>query len=73
MNQTNVNTLEIRFAQPRSNKVAGQELQEAEVGCNQVVNMLLSLGKRLLVSGSEFLLAVERIRVAGSTLVAAET
>ena len=38
------------------------------MGRYEVVDVLLSLRQRFLVSSSKFLLAVERIRVAGCTL-----
>jgi hypothetical protein len=42
MYQTDIDALDIRLAEPRGTKVAGQELQQAEVRRNEVVNVLLA-------------------------------
>lgn len=43
MYQTNVHTLKIRFAEPRGAEVTREELYEAKVRCNKVVDLLLVL------------------------------
>lgn len=45
--------------------MAREELNEAEVRCNEVVDVLLVFGQSVFVSRSEFLLAVEWIGVPG--------
>jgi hypothetical protein len=42
MYQTDIDALDIRLAEPRGTKVARQELQQAEVRRNEVVNVLLA-------------------------------
>lgn len=41
--QPHIHALDIRLTQPRRTEVAGQELQQAEVRRDQIINLLLVL------------------------------
>jgi len=63
MDQADVYTLKVRFAEPRGAEMTRKELYKPEMRGNEVVNLLLVLGKGFFVRSSKLLFAVERIWV----------